>query len=255
MNAKAPLIEVFTSIQGEGRHVGVPTTFVRVAVCPIRCGYCDTPNSYVVPKQFPVEVGGAATQHDNPVTAERAAQLVGESSAASRFGAPEWVSVTGGEPLLYPEFVRQLGAAWRAGGGRLALETAALDPAALARCIDQVDHLSADYKLPGTLLEGDAAAAGLRAAECVAIAADRSATIDVKLVLTAAFDESALADAWERLRTFRERIVVVLQPVTPFGAATRRCPPERVARVSAAARRAGFAVRVLPQVHPVLGLR
>ncbi len=55
--ARAPLVEVFSSIQGEGRYAGVPMTFVRVAVCPIRCTYCDTPNSYTAASSFPVRTG------------------------------------------------------------------------------------------------------------------------------------------------------------------------------------------------------
>ncbi len=34
--------EIFLSLQGEGRSVGWPTTFVRLSGCPLRCSYCDT---------------------------------------------------------------------------------------------------------------------------------------------------------------------------------------------------------------------
>lgn len=36
------LTEIFLSLQGESRSVGVPTVFVRLTGCPLRCGYCDT---------------------------------------------------------------------------------------------------------------------------------------------------------------------------------------------------------------------
>lgn len=34
--------EIFTSLQGEGKYTGFPTTFIRVAGCPFKCKYCDT---------------------------------------------------------------------------------------------------------------------------------------------------------------------------------------------------------------------
>lgn len=34
--------EIFTSIQGEGPFTGLPTTFIRLTGCPLRCQYCDT---------------------------------------------------------------------------------------------------------------------------------------------------------------------------------------------------------------------
>ena len=36
------LTEIFLSLQGESTSVGVPTIFVRLTGCPLRCGYCDT---------------------------------------------------------------------------------------------------------------------------------------------------------------------------------------------------------------------
>ena len=36
------IVEIFYSLQGEGRLTGVPSVFIRIAGCPIRCAWCDT---------------------------------------------------------------------------------------------------------------------------------------------------------------------------------------------------------------------
>jgi len=36
------ITEIFHSLQGESRTVGIPTTFIRLTGCPLRCGYCDS---------------------------------------------------------------------------------------------------------------------------------------------------------------------------------------------------------------------
>ncbi len=258
---KAPLVEIFHSVQGEGRFVGVPMAFVRVATCPLRCRYCDTPHSYEAPPRFPVRLGVREQHEPNPCAADRAAELVRQVVAVHDApGQPARVSVTGGEPLVFPEFVRELGRLVRGKGMRVHVETAAIHPDALAACIDQVDHLSADYKLPETLAApvqpalalGPGASYGALHRRCGEIAIRRGASVDVKIVLTADVGDASLEAALAELQPVREKIVLVLQPVTPFGAVTRPLPRPDLLRHVAAARRAKFDVRVLPQVHKML---
>lgn len=75
------ITEIFHSLQGEARTVGLPTVFVRLTGCPLRCGWCDTPYSFS---------GGQVMTLDSVVDAVKA------------FGARH-VCVTGGEPLAQPE--------------------------------------------------------------------------------------------------------------------------------------------------------
>lgn len=260
--AKAPLIEIFHSVQGEGRFVGMPMAFVRLATCPLRCLYCDTPNSYVAPPRFPVRLGGRDGMEPNPTTSDRAAELVRQVVAANAAGVKTpRVSLTGGEPLVFPEFVREFGRVIRGRGMRLHLETAAIDPQALATCIEQVDHLSADYKLPetlGTPANGvplaPGASYGEKHRQCCEVALRRGATVDVKIVLTDRVLDPSFELALTELLPVRDKVLLVLQPATPCGAVTRTVARPELERFTSSALRAGFDVRVLPQVHKQLQL-
>ena len=71
------LTEIFYSLQGETRTVGLPTVFVRLTGCPLRCVYCDT--------EYAFHGGDKWTQ-----------QAVLDEVASF---SPHYVTVTGGEPL------------------------------------------------------------------------------------------------------------------------------------------------------------
>ena len=64
-------------------------------------------------------------------------------------------------------------------------------------------------------------------------------------------DERAL----EQLHGLRSKVLLVLQPVTPFGACKRPLPARDLERFVVAAARAEFDVRVVPQTHKALNLR
>ena len=251
MSARAALIEVFHSIQGEGRFVGEPMAFLRVATCPIRCRYCDTPHSYRAGSTFRVE---GADPESNPVTAARAAAVVEEVAGRSLFHAaaqPLRVSVTGGEPLVFPDFIVALGEAW-GGRARIHLETAALDPDALRRVLPVLSHLSADYKLPGTLEDGDPRPAHVA---CLRVAVERAdLSIDVKIVLVSGVAREVITQTLDDLSPFADRILLVLQPVTPTGGIVEALPHAELAHWCAAAAGRGFRFRVIPQTHKQLGV-
>ena len=83
------ITEVFHSLQGETSTMGLPTVFIRLTGCPLRCQYCDTEYAFHGGEQRPI------------------ADLVHE---ALSFGTPH-VTVTGGEPLAQPgchELLRSL---------------------------------------------------------------------------------------------------------------------------------------------------
>ena len=251
-STRAAAIELFWSVQGEGRHVGVGMAFLRLATCPIRCVYCDTPGSYVSGPEFEVTTfDGRESKLPNPLTVAEAVRLsrdVGPDGAQVGI-----VSVTGGEPLAQPKFVAEFGGVWRQAGGRVHLETAALDAAAMDTVLPVLDHVSADYKLPGTLQGGDDSRQAHL--ECFERVAARGVSLDVKMVLTPAVQDDDVLDALSRLAPFRQHVLLVLQPVTPFGAVEERFDvAHRGVWMHQQALLHGFDVRVLPQVHKLLGV-
>lgn len=118
------ITEIFCSLQGESSLVGLPTVFVRLTGCPLRCGYCDT--TYAFKGGETLELGTILEQ-------------------VAAFGV-EHVTVTGGEPLAQTSCHALLVALCDA-GYRVSLETSgALDIAAVD---DRVKRVM-DIKTPSS---------------------------------------------------------------------------------------------------------
>ena len=97
--------EIFYSLQGESRPAGIPTAFIRLTGCPLRCRYCDTEYAFHGGRQMPI------------------ADILVE---IEKFGA-RYVCVTGGEPLAQPNCLNLL-SRLADSGFRVSLETSgALD--------------------------------------------------------------------------------------------------------------------------------
>lgn len=114
--------EIYQSIQGESTFAGLPCVFVRLAVCNLRCVWCDTPHAFREGTSMPLQqVVGAALSYSCPL-----------------------VEITGGEPLLQPE-VHPLMTALADAGRTVLLETSG------AEDISPVDprvHIIMDLKCP-----------------------------------------------------------------------------------------------------------
>jgi len=118
------LTEIFRSLQGEADTVGIPTVFVRLTGCPLRCGYCDTAYAFHGGEWWSIE---------------RIIDRVRELEVTH-------VCVTGGEPLAQPS-VHALLAALCDASYRVSLETSgSMSLAAVDSRVVKV----VDVKTPGS---------------------------------------------------------------------------------------------------------
>ena len=118
------ITEIFHSLQGETSTTGLPTTFVRLTGCPLRCGYCDTAYAF--------EGGQKMALSEIMATVDD-------------YGA-RYVTVTGGEPLAQPQCIELLKELCDA-GYRVSLETSGAMPIA---DVDKRVFKIVDLKTPGS---------------------------------------------------------------------------------------------------------
>ena len=236
------IIEMFSSIQGEGKYVGCRQVFVRFAGCNLACRYCDTENA---PAKHPVcqvetHAGSRAFREEkNPLSLAQAAE---EINGLLREVPHQAVSFTGGEPLLQADFIHALRPLVAA---PFFLETNGTCTQQLAAIIDDVDIISMDIKLPSALPRPvwEAHRSFLRIA--------RAKDLYLKMVLSAETREEEFLEGVRLIREEAPDALLILQPVTPFGGC-EAIAPARVLALQAAAARQLRDVRVIPQTHRMM---
>ena len=247
------LVEVFSSIQGEGILVGHRQVFVRTYGCNLRCAYCDSPETL---KESPIpsvcrvetEPGSWTFQPlPNPVPQETLTGIVREYLREPHHS----LSITGGEPLLHARFLAQWLPDVRALGLRVFVETNGLLADHLQRIISLVDYVSMDFKAPSATGMSEAATwARHRAFLDVA----RQTTVYGKLVITPRTTDAEVDAVTQAIRDVDRRIPLILQPVTPMGTETQTVSPARMIALHARAARRIDEVRVIPQTHKMMQL-
>ncbi len=240
------MLEIFSSIQGEGLLIGWRQIFIRLAHCNLCCNYCDTP---VRPQDTcRVETAPGAGSFfglANPVSLEVLSTLVADWLTRLP-GGHHSISITGGEPLIQDRLLREWLPVLR-GLLPVHLETNGTLPEAFKPLAAHVDWVSMDIKLTS---QTGVPTPWLEHERFLALAASRDCC--VKAVVGEDTPMEEIFQAAELVRRIAPRAPLILQPRTlggrvPMTAASLLRLQEQAARVHPR-------VRVIPQTHTFMGL-
>lgn len=249
LNAKtAPVQEVFSSIQGEGIFVGKRQVFVRFAHCHLKCAYCDTPMTSATGKCH-VETppgSGEIAYVENPLSPEHLIDIITPLLETARHHS---VSFTGGEPLLYHQFLRDVFPTIQK-QAPIYLETSATQPEFLETVLPWVDFIAMDIKLPSATKEPAQFENHARFYELAM--QNKQLTCFIKIVFNQNTTSEEL-DAVKHIVTQRS-MPIILQPETDLTDRMVHIHPQRVLEIEHELSSYFEDVRVIPQTHKMLNV-
>ena len=231
MNGGIPInskiIEIFSSIQGEGLLIGKRQIFIRFAGCNIDCKYCDTENS----KSADIGQCYSFEELDAKI----------QSLLTSDFHSLE---ITGGEPLLHADYIREFLLKY---DYRVMLETNASLPDELEKLVGLVDIVSMDIKLPehfNTRTEWlDVYENEL---ESIRVMEDNNMKYYIKIVVSPTTTSEIIGAILKDLAGIvSSNVEFIVQPVSPMSQWNSK---ENLFRVSQTIGRY-FNVAIIPQIH------
>jgi len=236
------VVEVFSSIQGEGQCVGYRQVFLRLAGCNLKCAYCDTPDSRKLVAEGHIEKTAGKREFEiisNPISIATLSGYVNNLLILPHHS----VSLTGGEPLCQAEAIATLAPLIN---GRIYLETNGTLPSALSIVLPHIDIISMDIKLPS--VTGQDLWQEHKEFLCLA----NTRRVFVKLVVTNKTSTEEFQRAIDLIAAVNHDIPFIIQPVTPINDC-EGVTPDMVLIWQAQALTRLRDVRVIPQTHKFMG--
>ncbi len=136
---------MFSSIQGEGIYIGERQIFVRFLMCNLSCSYCDTQDCLIPQKTYRVEQTPGKRDFkilNNPVGIDELCGTVDQFNNVK--GLNHSIAITGGEPLLQVDFLKNFFPKLKERGLTIYLETNGTMPERARR-----DNRSGGYHING----------------------------------------------------------------------------------------------------------
>ena len=241
----ASLVEIFSSVQGEGPLVGFRQLFIRFSGCNLNCNYCDTDfKPAAVCKVETVPGSGQIDAWANPVSLDRVENLI--TQFKDRYpGLHHSISLTGGEPLASIEILSH----WIPQLKRILpihLETNGTLVQELAEVVADIDYISMDFKLESVC---GMATPWDKHREFLRTAGDK--LLCAKLVVS---DSSTVAEVERAAGLMREcasSASLILQPMTSD---EQMVSAQHLFKLQEAVARDFPSVRIIPQTHRWLNL-
>lgn len=224
---KAKIAEVFFSIQGEGVYVGTPQVFVRFFGCNIKCRFCDTQ-------------GRRFTRYD-------VFELKKKVEVLLKINKASYVCLTGGEPLLQANFIREFLKNINLKEQFVYLETNGILYRQFEKIKENTAIIAMDIKLPSSTKNKEFWLAHKKFLKLC-----KGKRVFIKSVITQATKLSDLKKAIALIVREDKDIIFVLQP-NHFEIGTKLVTKMIEFQKFALERLSD--VRIIPQVHKVLGVR
>jgi 7-carboxy-7-deazaguanine synthase len=243
----ADMLEIFSSIQGEGLLVGLRQIFMRFHACNLECIYCDTEQTSCPDNCLIEKTPGRRdfSRTANPITLERVVALL-ERWQRGWPAVHHSISLTGGEPLLHVKILHDWLPVLRS-KLPIYLETNGILPQALASIIEFIDYVGMDIKLPST--SGYTELWGSHR-EFLEIAVRKN--VFVKTVIKDATEDWEIIKACELIASIDRKVPLVLQPIT-LNNGVVGISSLRALELQEIACEHLAEVRIVPQTHKFLG--
>lgn len=223
---KAKVSDIFFSTQGEGIYVGSPQVFVRFYGCPIGCYFCDTVLT-AFEKYTPLELYQEVKRFTQPYHS---------------------LCLTGGEPLLYKDFLKQFLRLVKYDGITTYLETNGIMVEELAELIEDIDIIAMDFKLPSSTKVTAFWREHFRF-----LKAALAKNVFIKMVICSATEKEDLEQAIEIiLQAGAKKVPVVLQP-NSFELSKDLLAKARLWQKHCLKKLPS--VKVIPQLHKMIGVK
>jgi 7-carboxy-7-deazaguanine synthase len=240
---QAQISEIFNSIQGEGPYLGMRQVFVRFQACQLHCRYCDTPQVRRTTDLCKIEKTpgkGDFYSIGNPVEDDDVAEIIRKLWSIST----KHISLTGGEPLIYADFIKSLDIEYP-----LYLETNSGFPDKALELKDIIAIASCDIKLSEHDSTDNYRELLNKELETISIFNQTSQTF-VKIIILPETTVGSINEAVEGVASIDKNIPLILQPVTH----EKKIPAKLLFQLMDFAGKKLNDVRIIPQTHMVMGL-